>query len=205
MENSDFWEKEAIKASFKGAWDQAIELNQRILKHEPKNVSALNRLGQAFWKKGDFASAKKAYQQALAIDRYNNIASKNLKRLADQKKSGPKKGALQEAVFLEEPGKTKIVKLARLASPDVLSGLDSGDQVLLAPKKHAISITTPEGAYLGILPDDLSHHLLFFIKGGNQYQALVKSVDRQSLEIFIRETKRAAKFANQPSFIQHYS
>lgn len=192
-----------------GAWDQAVKLNQKILKLEPKNTAALNRLARAFWEKGNLASARKIYRQVLSIDRYNPIASKNLKRLADQKKAPPQKvakkkaeGALnaQGTIFLEEPGKTKIVKLVRLASPAVLSGLDSTDKVLLAPKKHTISVTSPDGTYLGTMPDDLSHRLLRFIKGGNQYQAFVKAVDRQHLEIFIRETKRAAKFAHSPSF-----
>lgn len=197
-------EKQAIKAAMKRAWDQAIELNQKILETEPKNIAALNRLARAFWEKGNFALAEKTYHQTLAIDRYNPIAKKNLRRLADQEKtslkSKVKKGEAEGAIFLEEPGKTKVVKLVRLASPSVLSELDSADEVLLSPKKYTISITSTDGTYLGTIPDDLSHRLLRFIKGGNQYQAFVKTVDRQNLEIFIRETKRAPKFRNLPSF-----
>lgn len=204
MENTALLEQQAIKAAMKGAWDQAIEFNQKILKLETKNVAALNRLARAFWEKGNLASAKKTYRQVLSIDRYNTIASKNLKRLADQRKIQPKKETQKKttegAVFLEEPGKTKVVKLIRLASPKTLSELDSADEILLEPKTHAVSITNTDGSYLGTIPDDLSHRLLRLIKGGNQYQAFVKAVDRQNLEIFIRETKRAPKFHNLPSF-----
>lgn len=208
MDNSALLEQQAIKAAMKGAWDQALELNQKILKLEPKNTAALNRLARAFWEKGNLDSARKSYRQVLSIDRYNTIASKNLTRLADQPKAQPKremeKKTAEEAVFLEEPGKTKVVKLVRLASPEVLSEFDSADEVLLSPKKHAISVTSPNGTYLGTIPDDLSHRLLRLIKGGNQYQAFLKAVDRQNLEIFIRETKRALKFHNFPSFTSHH-
>lgn len=204
MEETVQLEQQAIKAAMKGAWDQAIELNRKILKLEPENTAALNRLARAFWEKGNLASSKKHYRKVLSIDRYNTIASKNLKRLADQKIAKPKKEAQKKttegAVFLEEPGKTKVVKLVRLTSPNVLSELDSGDEVLLAPKTHAISVTSADKTYLGKIPDDLSHRLLRLIKGGNQYQAFVKAVDRQNLEIFIREIKRAPKYHNFPSF-----
>lgn len=208
MENTALLEKEAIKAAMKGAWDQAIELNQKILKLEPKNISALNRLARAFWEKGNLALARKGYRQVLLLEPYNTIANKNLKRLADLKKGAPKgkikKGTTQGTIFLEEPGKTKVVKLVRLATPALLSELDSGDEVWLAPKKHTISVTNPEGVYLGTIPDDLSYRLLRFIRGGNQYQAFVKAVDRQNLQIFIRETKRAPRFRNRPSFTPHH-
>lgn len=204
MEDSALLEQQAIKAAMKGAWDQAIELNQKILKQQPNNIAALNRLARAFWEKGNLASARKSYRQVLSIDRYNIIASKNLKRLADQEKTPIKKEikkkTAERAVFLEEPGKTKVVKLVRLASPEVLSELDSADEVLLTPKQHTISATDLDGTYLGTIPDDLSHRLLRLIKGGNRYQAFVKAVDRQNLEIFIRETKRASRFRNLPSF-----
>jgi tetratricopeptide (TPR) repeat protein len=204
MEETALLEKQAVQAAMKGAWDQAIELNQKILKLEPKNTAALNRLGRAFWEKGNLASAQKSYRQVLTFDRYNTIASKSLKRLADQEKTQPKKTVVKKTtrgtIFLEEPGKTKVVKLVRLASPEVLANLDSADEVLLVPKRHAISVTDTEKTYLGTIPDDLSHRLLHFIKGGNEYEAFVKTVDRQKLEIFIQETKRAAKFLNLPSF-----
>lgn len=208
MGNTALLEKQAIKAAMKDAWDQAIELNQKILKLEPKNIAALNRLARGFWEKGNFALAKKTYRQVLTVDRYNPIASKNLKRLADQEKAETKrevkKKTAEKAIFLEEPGKTKVVKLVRLASPEVLSEFDSADEVLLSPKKHIISVNSTNGTYLGTIPDDLSHRLLRFIKGGNQYQAFVKAIDRQNLEIFIRETKRTPKFRNLPSFTPHH-
>ena len=53
---------------------------------------------------------------------------------------------------------------------------------------------------MGTIPDDLSLRLIKFIKGGNRYQAFVKAVDRQNLEIFIQEIFRSKRFRNLPSF-----
>lgn len=204
-ESISLLEKKAIKAAMKGAWDQAIEFNQKILKLEPTNAAAFNRLGRAYGEKGHLADAKKSFDRVLKIDPYNTIAIKNLQRLADQSKTSTKKTPNPPknngVLFLEEPGKTKIVKLVRLADPKVLAHLDSADEVFLVPKQHTISVADIEKTYLGAIPDDLSHRLLPFMKGGNEYEACVKTVDRQSLEIFIKETKRVPKFLNRPSFI----
>lgn len=197
------WEKQAIKASLIGVWEEAIKLNQKILQYQPKNIPALNRLGRAFWKKGNLAEARKTYSQTLKIDRYHPIASKNLKRLNDLgriKKATPKKAPPLSEAFLEEPGKTKTVKLTRLADSKVLSELDSGDLIKLVPKKRTVSIVREDGIYLGSLPEDLSLRLLRLIKGGNRYQAFVQSVNRQHLEIFIREVFRSPRLKNLPSF-----
>lgn len=196
-------EKKAVRAAMSGDWEEAIRLNQAVLKLEPKNVAALNRLARAHWETNNLERARQTYKKVLEIDRYNPIASKNLTRLTDSKKLSeniPRKTPSPEGAFLEEPGKTKTVKLTRLASPKVLSALDSGDQVCLTPKKRAISVTLEDGTYLGSLPEDLSLRLLRFLKGGNRYQTLIKAVDRQHLEIFIREIFRSKKFEQVPSF-----
>lgn len=207
-ESTFVYEKKAVMAAMKGAWDQAIKFNQKILKIEPQNTHALNRLAWAFFKKNEITSAQKTYRRVLLIDSYNPIAQKNLNRLNNLHKGLSKKETKEiktkGTIFIEEAGKTKTVKLVRLASPSVLSQLDSADEVIINPKKHTINITNNAGVYLGAVPDDLSHRLLHLIKGGNQYQSFVKTVDRQNLEIFIRETKRAPQFRNQPSFALHH-
>lgn len=207
MVNPALWENQAIKAAMKGAWDQAIEFNQKILKSEPDDTAALNRLARAHGEKGNLATAKKTYQKVLSLDAHNNIALKSLERLpkqkkkADLKKSGDQSS--QAAIFLEEPGKTKILKLVCLASKQILSALHYSEEVFLNSKEHSISVTNQDQIYLGKIPDDFAHRLLRFIKGGNQYRAYVKKAEPQLLEIFIREISRAPEFQNQASFISH--
>ena len=198
------WEKKAIEAAGRGSWQRAIEINQKILKAQPRNIAALNRLGRAFLESGNLAAAKKSYQKVIKVDRYNPIALKNLKRLTGKKKQfslTPKKGRLVSAKdFLEEPRKTKLVSVVRLTSAQRLAEINSGDIVKLVCKKRFVAVLSQSGLHLGCLPEDLSRRLITFIKGGNRYLALVKTVERNLLEILIKETYRCRKFKNQPSF-----
>jgi hypothetical protein len=199
-----FLEKQAIQAALSKAWEKALKINKKLLKLQPNDVGTLNRLGRALLELGKLTEARKTYKKVLTIDRYNPIASKNLARLAGQK-SITKKPPHPESpylgeIFLEEPGKTKVIKLVRLSSPQILNQLSSSDPLTLVPRKRIISVLSENGTYLGTIPDDLSQRLVNFIKGGNRYQAFVKGVDHQHLEIFIREVFRSQKFRNIPSF-----
>lgn len=200
MEISDL-EKQAVQAAIKGVWSKAVDLNRRLLKEDPENTAALNRLAKAYWELNKVSQAQKTYKKVLTFDRYNPIATKNLERLV-KKRKGSKQTKVTHIsnLFLEEPGKTKTIKLIRLASDEVLSELDSGQKVELMPKKRNISVTAEDGIYLGTIPDDFSSRLIKLIKGGNRYQAFIKGVARQHLEIFIRETFRSKRFHNLPSF-----
>ncbi len=201
------FEEQAVKAALTQNWPKAIELNKKILKDAPENIAALNRLGRAYWETGKINLATQNYKKVLKSDSLNPIANKNLKRLekgGQTKKRLFKKNSFTPLgkTFLEEPGKTKIVKLVRLAPPATLAQLDNADTVILTIRKRVISILSENGSYLGTIPEDLSVRLIRFIKGGNQYQAFIKSVDHQKLEIFIREVFRDKKFFDNPSFPQ---
>ena len=200
-------EEQAVKAALAQNWLKALEINKKILKDFPQNIAALNRLGRAYWEMGKVTQAQKTYKKVLKFDSLNPIANKNLKRLArggQAKKFTNKKNTFTPSgkIFLEEPGKTKIVRLVRLAPPSVLAQQDNADPVIMTVKKRAVSVSSEDGSYLGAIPEDLAARLIRLIKGGNQYQAFVKSVDHQRLEIFIREVSRAKKFFNNPSFPQ---
>lgn len=200
------WEEQAVKAALVRNWAKAAELNKKILKEKPQNVPALNRLGKAFWEMDKVQEANKIYKKVLKIDPVNTIANKNFKRLTKVKKK-PKNNLEEqffpsEKVFLEEPGRTKLVRLTRLASPSVLAQQDNGDPVALIVKKRLVSVMDGSQNYLGVIPEDLSQKLIRFINGGNQYQGFIKSVDRQKLEVFIKEVSRSKKFLTTPSFPQ---
>jgi tetratricopeptide (TPR) repeat protein len=200
MTNDDL-EKQAVQAAIKGTWQKAIQLNRQIIKEDSKNIGALNRLARAYWELGKVDEAQKSYRQVLKLDPYNSIATKNLQRLVKKRKKGKqKKISLSGNLFLEEPGKTKTIKLIRLASAEVLSELNSGQSVKLEPKKRTISVISEDKVYLGTVPDDLSLRLIKLINGGNRYQAFIKGVDRQHLDIFVREVFRSKRFHNLPSF-----
>lgn len=75
----------AIKAALRGDWETAVEINLEILSTSPQNIQALNRLGRAYTELGQKEAASDAYKQVLKIDKYDSIASKNLKLLPHQK------------------------------------------------------------------------------------------------------------------------
>lgn len=212
---------QAVKAALSADWEQAITLNLQLLEQNPNDVDALNRLARAYTEIAEYNLAKKTYQQVLNLDKYNSIATKNLKKLKllslekGVKRIGNKPNTTEPYVtpntFLEEPGKTKIVQVVNPAEPSILSTLTEGEPVALVPKGgRRVNVTTMDGKYLGVLPDDLSRLLQLLIRGGNKYKAYVRMVKSNFLSVFIREIHRSKRFGNQPSFVgssasQYYS
>jgi len=204
----------AIDAALEGRWAEALKLNNKIIKTEPENLDALNRVARAYFETGNLKQAQKYYSLALKVDSYNPIAQKNLKILKSFKKDGKYKTVdpansqqikISPSLFLQEPGKTKVVSLLKAAEPQKLSTLYCGMPVEMAAKNRGITILDGGGKYLGVLPDDLSYQIVRLIKGGNQYQAFIKSVRVNGLSVLIKEIYRSKKFKNQPSFLDNHT
>ncbi len=198
---------DAIQEALKRNFQKAIELNRAILKETPHDIEALNRLAFACLETGQIKEARQIYNKVLSLNRFNPIALKNLKRLSlfKGRKASPITNNSQNAnfqgLFVEEIGKTKIAALIHLAEAKIISMLHPTNQVLLVPRRRGIAVTTVEEVYIGALPDDIAKRLYTLIKGGNKYEAYIKSVDKNSVSIFIRELHRQPKFKNQPSFL----
>jgi tetratricopeptide (TPR) repeat protein len=110
----------AIAAALAQDWKEAIHVNLAILKSDKSDLEALCRLAFAYLKTGQLLTAKRTYQKVLDLDKYNQIASKNLKKMTSlKKKDMANEGAtfMSPMIFLEEPGKTKIVECRRGALP----------------------------------------------------------------------------------------
>ena len=193
----------AISAALTGNWKEAIRLNLQILKHEPKNVEALNRLARAYFQTGFKTKSTETYKKVLKIDKFNTIAQKNLQLVTNSKiERGVRQLPIVSAIpmFLEEPGVTRTLTLVRPSEPKVLARMHPGDQVKIAPRQHCVAVTTVSGHNLGRLSDDLAARLQQFIKAGSTFTAWVRSVEPANLKIFIRENTRASKFWNTPPF-----
>ena len=192
---------QAIQAAISGEWKQAQRLNRLILKTSPDDIESILRLANALSQLGKVKESRHWYEQALKIDHHNIFAQKGILRVKKLKGVQMTNGqhTLSNA-FLEEPGKTKTTTLTHPSFAEVLARVDSGEQVQLTPRRRRISITTSDGTYIGRLPDDLSLKLLMFIRGGNKYEAIVKSISNDQVKIFIREVHRAPKFDTIPSF-----
>lgn len=192
----------AIAAATEGNWRQAIKLNLQILKKHPHDTETLNRLGRAYLETGRKTAARQTYAHVLRLDKFNTIAAKNLQLLQASRvsRTTTAPAAKTPPLFLEEPGVTKTVSLTRLGDPKTISRFHPGDQVQLAARPHSVVVVSTSGEYLGRLPDDLASRLRHLIKAGNTYVAWLRSVEAGGLRVFIRETARAAKYADLPSF-----
>lgn len=197
----------AIDAALDSRWDEAIKLNKQILKLDPQSIDALNRSARAYMELGKANLAKKCYSEVLKIDPYNPIAVKNLKIVKAFKSNGLNPvsngvNKLSANLFLQEPGKTKIVGLLKVAEPQKLSQAFCGMKVEMVIKNRKITIMDSRHNYLGVLPDDTSFRLLKFLKGGNKYELFIKSIKVNGLTVLIKEVFRSKRFKNQPSFLE---
>src|SRR3989344_5987070 len=79
---------QAIDAAMDCRWDEALKLNKKIIKDDPKNIDALNRQARVYMEMGKLSLAKKSYSEVIKIDPYNPIALKNLKIIKSFKIKG---------------------------------------------------------------------------------------------------------------------
>lgn len=200
-------QKLAIDAALESRWNDGLKLNKKIIKVDPEDADALNRQARCYMELGKNNLAKKYYQQVLKLDPYNPIALKNLKIVKAFKSNGIPHSTdgqikIAPALFLQEPGKTKVVNLLKVAEPKTLSLLFCGMPVSMLLKNKRIIVVDRDRGYLGVLPDDICHHLIRLVKGGNKYNLIIKSVKVNGLSVLIREIKRSKRFKNQPSFLE---
>lgn len=201
--------EQAINLSLDSQWEKALKINKKILKLDPQNVDALNREARAYMELGKIRLTKKYYSEVLKIDPYNPIALKNLKIIKSFKPNGiisPAQNGhsrLSPSLFLQEPGKTKMVNLLKVAEPQKLSQAFCGMKVEMAIKNRKITIIDENSNYLGVIPDDVSYHLQRLIRGGNKFESFIKSIRVNGLSILIKETFRSKRFKNQPSFLEN--
>lgn len=198
----------AIRLALDNKWQEAYEENLRLLAEAPEDIDTLNRVAYSLLKMGKYKKSREYYQNVVDMDKTNPIAIKNLKRLEtiskkdfvmpDNKASGLTNFT---DVFIEEAGKTKTIELKNVADKKTLSFLEPGETVALSVKRSKIFVQMMDKTFIGMLPDNIGMRMITFINGGNEYSACVKSVEENAVSIFIRETKQATKFKNQPSFI----
>lgn len=192
---------QAIHTALVGDWNNAVSLNQSILQEDPDDIDTLNRLAFAFLSLGNTKDAKNIYEKVLSLDMKNPIAIRNLKRLSENQirvSSTPLNN-----LFIEEPGKTKVMELLNIADKKVISYLRSGERIDLRIKRNRIFALNGDNQFIGMLPDDICQRLIKFINAGNQYEAYIRKVDNNRVSVFIREIKRVKKFRDQPSFVNN--
>jgi len=113
----------AIESAVNNDYEKAIELNHQILADFPEDCDALMQLAHAYWQIGDLKSAKKYYEQTIALEPENSLAKnrltllKTLARKVSAKLKRTKARIFPLIDFIEESGKTKVVKLSNVGKP----------------------------------------------------------------------------------------
>jgi len=179
--------QKAINLAISGDWEEAVSLNKQIILDNPKDTDAMNRLARSYAELGKIDKAKLMLKKVVKIDPANPIATKCLEKLNNINKhiTKPCQGIHGE-IFIEEPGKTKLISLVNLGNPNVIAGIDPGEEVKLVTLPHKISITTEDNNYIGKLPDDFSAKLKCLLKMGNKYRIYIKSVKLTGIVVLIK-------------------
>lgn len=195
---------QAIQEALRGNWQEAIKINAQLLKDNKSDCEILNRLGQAYKNVGNLKKAASVYQKVIKIDKYNSIALRNLEMLKNSKAnlSSCQKAIMvaNTGIFLEEPGKTKLVALVNIAPASKILSISPRQILNMAIKRKAVFIEDQDNNYIGALPDDLSYRLIRFMKAGYKYEFYAKTVEKNYFVVLIREIQRSKRLNNQPTF-----
>ena len=196
--------EQAIQLALESRWDEAAAVNRQLLAAVPHDLSTLNRLGKALSELGRYTDAKQAYSDALEIDPTNNIARKNLDRLAqlnDGDATGrPSQERIDPRLFIEETGKTGFTNLVDLARREVLARLTAGDQVYLDREGSILYVRNGNGDRIGRVEPVLANRLIKFMDAGNQYAAGITDLNDREVRIIIRETFQHPSMFGRVSF-----
>jgi tetratricopeptide (TPR) repeat protein len=192
----------AIQKALSNQWQEAAELNEQILAEDPQNIDALNRLAQAHIHLKNLDKACSIYQQVLKLDQYNPIAKRNFAKIKtlSTKGCGLNISPTKPFNFIEEPGKTKTISLVRLGERLIISSLQPCLELDLHIRNQTICLYYDK-SYVGRLPDDVARRLIWLCKRENKYCAFIKSVEKDKVSVFIKETKQSSKNKNYYSFL----
>jgi phosphopantetheinyl transferase (holo-ACP synthase) len=207
--------KEAINLALQGRWEEAEATNKDIIERFPSDVEAYNRLGRALTELGNFDGAKEAYFKALELAPENAIAKKNLARLtslsesiatlsSDLQKASTSKAQAQRValdLFITEMGKAGVVNLHNVASGKVLAKVGFGDPVHLEAKGQHLIVMTESGEYVGEVEPRQGLRLIKLMRGGNRYDAAILNVEKDKVQVIIKEVYRHPSQVGRPSFL----
>ncbi len=203
MIDIEILETQAIDAAIRSDWKLAIELNEKILETNKKDVQALLRIAFSYLQAGSYEESKKYYHKALRLQPKNAVAHQYLEKIEilAQGKSKPKSHTTFDPhLFIESFGKTKTVSLTNLGQKQILAQLTIGQLVQLKIKKRRVEVRTDTDEYVGTLADDISKRLILFIKAKSTYTAYIKEVNFTKVVVFIREDKKGKSVSHHISF-----
>ena len=199
---------QAVQAALDADWTRAVDLNTRTLEANPEDLEARNRLGRALLETGKLEEAKAAYAEVLKAEPNNPIALRNVARLGTliehKTKINMTKSKTQPRLFIEDMGKTGILRLINPAPPHIVAKYSPGAEAELRERDGLIAVHARDGELLGFLEPKVGRRLLDLINTGNQYVVAVVSNDQVNPRVAIRETLQSPENAQRISFPGHH-
>ena len=198
----------AVQAALESDWTQAVDLNTKILEANADDLEARNRLGRALLETGKLEEARASYAEVIKAEPNNPIALRNVARLTTliehKTKTNPTKSKTQPRLFIEDMGKTGILRLINPAPAHVVAKYSPGAEAELRERDGLIAVHARDGELLGFLEPKVGRRLLDLINTGNEYVVAVVSNDQQNPRVAIRETLQSPENAQRISFPGHH-
>ena len=195
---------QSIQAALEADWQRAAELNKLIIEASPDDVDARSRLGRALIELGRIDGARAAYEEVLRVEPNNLVANRTLQRLKAlaevNRKPVQTKSRTQMRNFIEDMGKTGIVRLINTPSVAILSRYSPGTEVQVQPAGELVAVHGADKELLGFLEPKVGRRLLSFLRAGNQYTAALVATDPQNAKVTIREIYQHPSMAGKVPF-----
>jgi len=199
---------QATAAALEADWPRAAELNQKLVETSPDDLEARNRLGRALIELGRLDEAKAAFAEVLKIEPYNSIALRGNSRVATLQEHKTKAFTTttrtQPRLFIEDMGKTGILRLINPAPTHVLAKYSPGAECELREQEGLLAVHARDGELIGFLEPKVGRRLIDLIRTGNQYVAAIVSNDPANARVAIREVFSSPENASRISFPGHH-
>src|SRR5438445_1002237 len=199
---------QATAAALEADWPRAADLNQKLIDVSPDDLEARNRLGRALIELGRLDEAKVSFAEVLKIEPFNSIALRGTSRVAalQEHKTKPftTTTKTQPRLFIEDMGKTGILRLINPAPTHVLAKYSPGAECELREQEGLLAVHARDGDLIGFLEPKVGRRLIDLLRTGNQYVAAMVSNDPANARVAIREVFSSAENASRISFPGHH-
>ena len=199
---------QAISAALDADWPRAVDLNKQILDGAPDDVEARNRYGRALLEVGRIDEARASYQEVLKAFPNDPIALRQVARIAvlseDKHKPDATRSKTQTRLFIEDMGKTGILRLVNPAPAGVLARYAPGAEAELREQEGLLAVHARDGALIGFLEPKVGRRLIDMIRTGNQYVVALVTNDQANVRVAIREVLQSPENADRISFPGHH-
>jgi tetratricopeptide (TPR) repeat protein len=199
---------QATAAALEADWPRAVDLNQKLVEASAEDVEARNRLGRALLELGRLDEAKASFAEVLKIEPYNSIALRGNSRVAalQEHKIKPTTTTTQTQprLFIEDMGKTGILRLINPAPTHILAKYSPGAECDLREQEGLLAVHARDGELIGFLEPKVGRRLIDLIRTGNQYVAAIVSNDPANARVAIREVFSSPENASRISFPGHH-